>query len=158
MFQKYYQSHGFTLLEVLVSVLILAVGMLGISVIQSRSLVYGQTAHLNTAANIMAYDMLDRIRANRTFSVNGTGYSVGLGSVPSAYPVNCEVGTCTPNQLANYDINQWKFILDQRLPNADGTITFVNGSVSRVYTITIFFDDNKGVSTARRSIIVEGGV
>ncbi len=158
MAQNNIQFQGFTLLEVLVSVLILAAGMLGVSVIQSRSLAYGQIAHLNNAANTIAYDMLDRIRANRIFSVDGTGYSAGLGNIPSVYPVDCEVSTCTPSQLANYDIGQWKFILDQQLPNADGTITFANGSVSRVYTITIFFDDNKGASAARRSVVVEGGV
>ncbi|WP_083232669.1 type IV pilus modification protein PilV [Endozoicomonas atrinae] len=157
-FLKISKDHGFTLIEVLIAVLILASGMLGISAIQSRSLSYGQIAYFNNTANALGYDMLDRIKANRVVSVDGAGYTVAIGSIPTAYPNDCVVGTCTPAELASYDVNQWKFIVNRQLPNGDGSITFTDTPEGRSYTITIFFDDIKGATSSRRSIVLQGGV
>lgn len=150
-------SYGFTLVEVLISVLILASGMLGISAVQTRSLSYSQIAYFNNAANTIGYDMLDRIRSNPVFSIDGPGYSVGLGSIPTVYPDNCVVADCTPAQLATYDINQWKFIINEQLPNGDGSVVMADTPEGRVYTITIFFDDSRG-ALPRRNVIIRGGV
>ncbi|WP_426135266.1 type IV pilus modification protein PilV [Pseudomonas sp. PWP3-1b2] len=61
---------GMTLIEVLVSVLILAVGLLGAAVIQLNALKYTDSARMISQASFIAYDMLDRVRAN-----SGADYS-----------------------------------------------------------------------------------
>ncbi|WP_067522792.1 type IV pilus modification protein PilV [Endozoicomonas ascidiicola] len=150
---------GFTLIEVMIAVLILAVGLFGVSSLTSRSISYNQNAYFTSVANALAYDMLDRIKANTAHSVDGPGYAVSLGSIPSSYPTNCEGASadCDPRTMATYDINQWKFMLSEQLPDGDGTIVVTNRPEGRLYTITIFYDDSKRVR-ARRQIVVEGGV
>lgn len=148
---------GFTLVEVLISVLILTSGMLVISVLQMKSLSFNQTAYFNNVANIIGYDMLDRIRSNPVIAVDGSGYRASTGSIPSTYPDNCVDADCTPEQLASYDVNQWKFIINEQLPDGDGTIVMTESREGRVYTITIFFDDSKG-TLSRRSVVIREGV
>src|SRR5471032_2899795 len=61
---------GMTLIEVLVAVLILAVGLLGAAVIQLNALKYTDSSRMISQASFIAYDMLDRVRAN-----SGADYS-----------------------------------------------------------------------------------
>ncbi|RBH56987.1 type IV pilus modification protein PilV [Pseudomonas sp. MWU13-2860] len=53
-----------TLVEVLISVLILAVGLLGAAAIQLDALIYTDSSKMRSQASFIAYDMMDRIRAN----------------------------------------------------------------------------------------------
>ncbi|BCQ64926.1 hypothetical protein PBOI14_66760 [Pseudomonas sp. Boi14] len=55
---------GMTLIEVLVALLILAVGLLGAAAVQIKALQYTDSSRMTTQASFIAYDMLDRIRAN----------------------------------------------------------------------------------------------
>ncbi|WP_034838466.1 type IV pilus modification protein PilV, partial [Endozoicomonas numazuensis] len=50
---------GMTLVEILITVIILASGLLGMAALQTRSISYNNVACLNSLSNIIAYDMLD---------------------------------------------------------------------------------------------------
>lgn len=145
------RNRGTTLIEVLAAVLILAGGLLGMAALQTRSLTYSNIAYFNTRASMLAYDMLDRIKANSVYSIDGPGYTASLGSIPSNYPRDCETSDCTPTNLAKYDIDQWKFMVDNQLPEGDASIQRVDSPEGRTYTISVFFDDSKGAE-ARRQI------
>ncbi len=54
---------GFTLIEVLVSVLILAIGLLGLAGLQLAGLQNNQSALLRSQATMIAYDIGDKLRA-----------------------------------------------------------------------------------------------
>ena len=73
---------GMTLIEVLVATVILASGLLGAAAVQLNALKHTDSALMTTQASFIAYDMLDRIRANSAvdYSYSG-GASVGLNSV-----------------------------------------------------------------------------
>ncbi len=144
---------GMTLVEILITVVILASGLLGMAALQTRSISYNSIAYLNSLSNIIAYDMLDRIKANPVYAVDGPGYSASVGNVPTTYPDDCDTADCTPSELARYDIEQWKFILDAQLPNADGSIVRTDTPEGRNYTITVFFDDSKGQQPRRQVIL-----
>lgn len=101
---------GFTLLEVLVAVVVLAIGLLGIAGIQAISIRNNQSAYLRSQATILAYDILERMRANTTLAKSGS-YSVALGSTGS--------GT----GMALTDITEWKSVLADVLPSGDGSVT-----------------------------------
>ncbi|AMO55716.1 type IV pilus modification protein PilV [Endozoicomonas montiporae] len=156
-----YQAHlprkkanrGLTLIEVMIATLIVGSGLLGAAALQNQSIQYHNQARLNTLANQFAYDMMNRIIANRTYSTTGTGYSITTGNIPAVYPTTCETSSCTPAQLAQYDINQWKFLINTHLPSGDGTIAFTDTSGIREYTITISFDDSKGQSLPQEVIL-----
>lgn len=101
---------GFTLLEVLVAMVILAIGLLGVAGLQATSIRNNQSAYLRSQATLMAYDVIDRMRANTTLARAGS-YSVALGTSGS--------GT----GMAGIDITEWKTTLDQTLPSGDGSVT-----------------------------------
>ena len=60
---------GASLLEVLIAVLILAIGLLGIAALQSLTLKNTQSSSERTAAVIQSYSMLDMMRANRAEAI-----------------------------------------------------------------------------------------
>ena len=56
---------GFSLIEVLIALLVTALGLLGFAFLQTMNLRYTQSANYRTQATNLAYDLLDQIRANR---------------------------------------------------------------------------------------------
>lgn len=75
---------GMTLIEVLVAMLILSTGFLGAAAVQVSALKYTSSAHMKTQASFIAYDMMDRIRANA-----GADYSVAaLDQIQSSLGVS----------------------------------------------------------------------
>ena len=55
---------GFTLIEVMVTLLILAVGLLGLAGMMGQSLRSNHDAQVRTQATFLAYDLIDRMRVN----------------------------------------------------------------------------------------------
>jgi type IV pilus assembly protein PilV len=101
---------GFTLLEVLVAIVILAIGLLGVAGLQATSIRNNQSAYLRSQATLLAYDVIDRMRANTTLARAGS-YSVAFGSSGSG------------SGMAGIDITEWKTTLAQLLPSGDGSVT-----------------------------------
>lgn len=135
------KQSGFTLLEVLVAMLVLSIGLLGLAGLMASSMRNNQSAYHSTQATWLAYDILDRIRANRAGALAG-GYSAAnaLGS-----PANCS--TAAPSgSIAAQDIGGWKNMIACALPEGDGSIT-VTPANSRA-SITIQWNDSRGSGDA----------
>jgi type IV pilus assembly protein PilV len=95
-------TQGFTLIEVLVSILILSIGVLGVTALQMRGLDGNRNALLRVQASQLASDLIQRIEVN-----GATTYGpVSLGDVPPV-PTNCNDSNCTPAQIAQFDTTQW---------------------------------------------------
>ncbi len=141
---------GVGLIEVLMALVILAVGALGMGGLHSSSLQHNQAAYIHSRATVLAGDMLDRIRANNALAKSSSDYQVGLTDEvynrceSNDYPDQCETGSCSPEQLASYDIQQWKFHLNCELPGTQGAISFVEVDGERIYTIRLNFPDGRG--------------
>lgn len=90
---------GFSMIEVLIALLVLAFGLLGLALLQTMNLRYTQSANQRTQATNLAYELLDLVRANRVL-VNDytqiTQASFG-GVVGAACPVD-NLGTTTPTE------------------------------------------------------------
>lgn len=96
---------GFTLIEVLVSMIILALGLLGLASLQGISLKNNQDAFLFSQANALAYEMSDRIKANRL------GWITAAIPAPAAACVagcNSSGASCTTAQMAAFDYCYWR--------------------------------------------------
>ena len=93
---------GFTMLEVLVSMFIMAVGILGMVSLQITSLNVNRDALMNVEANQLISDLMDRIIANPA----GTYGPVALGDTPVT-GLDCTLNNCTTDQMATYDISRW---------------------------------------------------
>ena len=123
------------MLEVLVALLVLSVGLLGLATLQGLGLKFNTQSYQRTQAVMLAYDMIDRIRANPVGRI-GTYYdTVTAGYMPSS-PPNCDTGGCDPNQMATYDIYRWKTIIARQLANGTGAITTDAASGLRTLTLT----------------------
>lgn len=64
-YPKANRNRGFSLIEVLVAVLVMAIGMLGIAALQSTALRNNQSAFQRGQAVIHSYTIIDSMRANR---------------------------------------------------------------------------------------------
>lgn len=60
------EQRGFALIEVMIAVFIAAIGLLGVAAMQLNALKFTDSAVMTTQANFIAYDILDRMRANPT--------------------------------------------------------------------------------------------
>jgi type IV pilus assembly protein PilV len=59
-------AKGFSLIEVMVALLVLAIGLLGLAALQTVSLQGGQNAYYRTQATNLAYEVSDFARVNRS--------------------------------------------------------------------------------------------
>ncbi len=113
-------QQGVSLLEVLISIVVLSVGLLGYAGLQTLSMKNNTSAFQRSQATILTYDIVDRMRANRP---NLASYNVGMAAV----------GTYA-------DVISWKNNVAAALPDGKAEVEVdLNGSA----TITIQWDDNR---------------
>jgi type IV pilus assembly protein PilV len=112
-------QNGFTMVETLVALVVLAIGMLGIAALYLNSLQAGRTAIYRTQAVNLAADLADRIRANRTAVASySILFAAGAAEVPACYTT----AGCTAAELAASDLSRWKASIAQQLPNGQGQV------------------------------------
>jgi type IV pilus assembly protein PilV len=98
---------GFTLLEVMISLVVLAIGVMGVIGLQTATYQQLQTSQNFSKAAMLASDMADRMLANQE-NVLATAY---VHNAPPAEPpdTDCTTAACTtPAQLAAYDVWRWQ--------------------------------------------------
>jgi type IV pilus assembly protein PilV len=126
------RMHGFTLLEVLVSLVILSIGLLGLAAMQASALSSTHGSQLESMVALQARSLADAMSANPdywanntpTFTVGGTAASPTFGSAAPAAPSGgCINTTCSSTNMAGYDLQQWAKQLLTQVPGANATIT-----------------------------------
>ncbi len=129
---------GVGLIEVMVSALILAIGLLGVMALQARSLQFSQQSYMYNQATLYAQDISERIRAN---SDSVDEYLIDFGETSSASSSNqCLTGSCTEAQLAQWDLKIWLDNLAASLPEGEGSISRIGDQV----IVTVRFDSSRG--------------
>jgi type IV pilus assembly protein PilV len=146
-----HRHSGFTLIEVLVALLVLSLGLLGLAAMQAQGLRFNQSAYLRSQATYMAYDIIDRMRANRDAALSGD-YDVAMGTAPDSTQT-CN-SSCTPAELAEFDRNSWQCTLGNWDGNSNcqtlgitGVLPSGQGAVVRddnEVTVTIRWSDRDG--------------
>ncbi|MCZ6853019.1 MAG: type IV pilus modification protein PilV [Gammaproteobacteria bacterium] len=124
---------GFSLIECLVALIVLSIGLLGVSKMVVNSLQFSDSALMQSQSVIMAYDLADKIRANEG---NSSSYEIDLGEAVAQVP-DCGANNCSGPQLAQADLADWKDSLSAALPLGDGQ-SVVAGNVA---TITVSWND-----------------
>jgi len=109
---------GFTLIEVLIAVLVLAIGLIGLAGIQAGGLQMNDSAYMRSQASILAQDIADRARANTR------GFRNGAYDDPSAgITSSCQTRDgCTAKEMAQTDVKVWQDSVAALLPDGEGTI------------------------------------
>jgi type IV pilus assembly protein PilV len=142
------RAQGFTLIEVMVSLVILSMGLLGIAKLVLFSAHSNDSAYLRSQATDLAYAILDDMRGNRAIAM-AQGYDVPINTAPAA-PGSC-VGTgCSPGALATYDVNTWLSRLALALPAGTGSVTTTTtvapAPAGTTAVITVQWDDSAAQS------------
>lgn len=100
---------GVTMIEVLVAVLVLAVGLLGVSGLQSLSLKNTTAVHFAQEAQTYSDDLINRIMANNAAA--DAGDYEGANIPASAPTTDCSSTSCSPSDMASWDLWQWHVAL-----------------------------------------------
>ncbi len=144
---------GFTLLEVLVTIVIVALGLLGLGALHVRAMRDTTSAYLRSEATILTQDMADRIRANPLCARDCTGaYEITLNDGNKSFDAyksktqsakNClpagDKKTCKiKEELAEADKAQWSIAVANRLPGGRAKITPQNVNA---WEITVYWDE-----------------
>ena len=129
-------QRGFTLVEVLVSIVVVAFGLLGVAGLLVKSASLGVSAHNRTLATQKVYEMVDRMRLNSA-GVRDGNYDSLSGAATS---IDCSTpGVCSAANVATYDYYQWTQGLATALSaSATGTVQ-ANGS--GLFTITVIWPE-----------------
>ena len=127
------KQHGFSMLEALVTLVIVSLGLLGIAGIIANSLKVNQGAQIRSQASWLANDIIDRMRANRKTAEGGAYVLASCAAAPAG-------GT-----VANDDLSQWCAAVAAALPTGTGTVAVVNTVVNTVVTVTVQWDDTRAV-------------
>lgn len=133
--KKYHD--GISLIEILVSVIVLALGLLGLASLQANSTRYNHSAYLRSVAVSQANDMIDRMRANQNGVDNGD-YN-GVSGIPS----NPGCTSCTSAQTAQRDLFEWNTTNAALLPSGQGTIAVAGNHMN----ITVMWDNERNGAT-----------
>jgi type IV pilus assembly protein PilV len=144
------RNNGFTLLEVLIAMVVLAVGLLGLAAMQATGLKNSLSAYQRSQATQLAYDMADRMRANaiETRRAENSTYDKDIKALAAATDQDtCKSvagtpGVCSVAQMAEKDLFEWRNELNNTL-SGSGEIDFVDP----VFTITVSWDDDRDSTT-----------
>lgn len=145
---SYKNNAGFTLLEVLVSLVILAIGLLGVAGLQVTALANNNSSAQRSQATALVSEYADILRSNRPqleLNFFGTSASDGveIDTDGSSYSptAGCKTvtGGCTSQQMAETDLSDWIIKVGQLLP--DGKIS--SNRNGDVYTVTVTWLDDK---------------
>ena len=140
-----FKQTGALLVEVVVSLFVMAVGLLGALAIQANSQQSNQRATFVTEAYILANEMADRIYAYVNIDNPATnGNYGGLDTNGAGDPGCIATGCNNANQIA-YDKFDWGNALSTRLPGGRGLINW--NAATKTYTITVMWDHDRTGAT-----------
>jgi type IV pilus assembly protein PilV len=111
---------GFSLLEIMITLVIIAVGLMGFAGMMVKSAANNRTAMQRSLATMYAYDIIDCMRVNRTAAISNL----------SAYTRDFEDDVPSGATVADVDVQNWLGELSTALPSGQGQITFTGTTVT----------------------------
>jgi type IV pilus assembly protein PilV len=113
------RQRGVAMLEVIIAFFVLAIGLLGLAALQMKTVQFNQGSYQRTQATIAAYDMMDRMRLNRTEATAGGEYQ---------FPTFSATGPGTSTQPKR-DVTEWLTRISTTLPDGQGSIDCDNNKM-----------------------------
>lgn len=169
------QARGFSLIEILITMLIIAVGLMGTATLQLTGLSSNQGSYLRTQASILVYDIADRMRSNPDRAIAGdydgfsfdagTGAESTLNSLKSIATDCIKQSGCSRLKQSDTDLYEWAQSLMGAgssgmalLPGAKGDVVRV---IDDLFRVTVSWDESdwdgdKGVTdTTNKSFSID---
>jgi type IV pilus assembly protein PilV len=132
------QEQGFSMLEVLISIIVLSFGLLGMVGMQAAAVQSNKEARLQSSGVRMARELGELMRGNKNIATNTSAssnpYLIDYSSPASisAAPTNCLTGDCYSNavpadaqlDLAKFEVQEWLTRINAELPGARVKVCF----------------------------------
>lgn len=137
-------ERGFTLLEVLVALVIMSIGLLGLAGLMVNSLKNNQSSAMRSQAAWLAYDIIDRMRANRALALPASGtspYQIAIGANPAG------TGTATS------DLTAWRANLAAVMLSGTGSVNV--DTATGVVTVNVQWDDSRSGGSATQTFAMD---
>lgn len=145
---RHRSQRGAGLIEVLVAVVILAIGLLGMAGMTASSIKFNQMSRMRGTGVLLVNDLAERARVN-ALGFDAGGYHSAADKQYSFSPTltsksGCSDlvdNKCTPEQMAAYDMNQWLRNVNARLPGGDAFIQTDSTKEARVMDIWLMWTE-----------------
>jgi type IV pilus assembly protein PilV len=135
-------SRGFTLVEALIALVVLSIGLLGVAALQLSSLRTNGSAAMRSQATMLAYEIVDRMRANQVVAKTTTDYIIAYAAIPAGTTV------------AAKDLIAWRQNLADTLgPTAQSQITRNGVGDAATFVISIQWSDIDNTGAGRANLI-----
>lgn len=127
------RNGGFSLLEVLIALLVLAFGLLGFALLQTMNVRFVQSSGQRTQATNLASDLIELMRVQRTATLNGGGYTaasfaagdVTVAAAPCTWPVGTDATAASSN------VTRWQCQVVKTLGDkASANVSVIDGLVT----------------------------
>lgn len=125
------------MLEVLITLLVLSIGLLGMAGLITTGIRSNITAQNRSIATHQTQDIADRMRANLS-GVRAGAYDSLAANIPSGS--DCVAADCDAAQMAVYDHAEWNTANASLLPGGVGTVV---GNLVNGYVITISWNEKE---------------
>ena len=141
-------AQGMSMIEVLVSVMVLGVGLLGIAAMHSIALRGGQGSLESSQAVMASNSIIEAMRANRA---NASAYvydgTTSCGSTPAA-----------GSTLASNDLNYWVSSLKTTIGSATSTCGKIVSLGGNNYRVTVQWDDSRAGGAGTKTIVTDASI
>lgn len=157
---------GFSLIEVMVALVVCAIGLLGLAKMESLALSSTSVASSRSIAAIQASSLGAAMHANPGYWAGGhapatatvsyvagalTISDSGLAAAATCYTAG--TASCTPASMAAFDVQQWAVALNSALPGFLGTISCSTSGFPVTCTIQIQWMENAVAANATQTNI-----
>ena len=126
---------GFSLIEVLISIVVLSFGLLGMAGMQAASLQANREARLQSSAVVLAREVAEMIRGNKAIGLATTvtanpylgSFSSPLTATDPKYCLNVATGTTAcadATEIAKAQMTEWLARVDSQFPGARVSVCF----------------------------------
>ncbi len=144
-------QNGATMVEVMVSLFVLAVGMLGVLAMQVNSVQATKNASLASQANFLAIDIVESMRSAPS---SPNSFVIAMGNPkPTGNTCTTKNTDCTPQQLANWSLEQWLNNIESILPGGKGAVAFDGTTVTVTVQYILNYDEETNQATTRDVVL-----
>ncbi|MGZ8256242.1 MAG: type IV pilus modification protein PilV [Gallionella sp.] len=151
--QIFNRQRGFSMMEVLVTLVIIAVALLGTAGLQAHALKTSKSSEFRNQAIFLSADIVERMEANKSAAVAGSyKRTAGVGTVSTTCD-SAAVAPCNDAALASYDLDNWQAAVAQ-LPSGVGSITGAAGNPA-TYIVTISWAERAQAAVGQVGAVAE---
>lgn len=143
------RQKGVTLIEVLVSILLMSFALLGMAALQAQSMALQTSATTRGNVAVLIADISDRMRSNLsespgydtavvtpTFAI--TADWAGQATTPATPSTDCKTTVCSASQRATFDLTTWRIKVRNELPRGSALIS--GGQQTGINVTVMWFD------------------